>query len=639
MVDNCRGRAQPPSVKTGALPRRLHPSLNFSPKVLLVRFRHAFDVYANLSSLVFEVARLTSRVQFIVYQSMDVVGAVVGSLSFVAPLLQRAQNVLSLLLDNKHEQTKWLPQDLDRDLRLIRSKLTEWQKKWADNKQPHDVNLEILWGTQGWENVKNILQEIDSQVGNLQRLQDVWNERKTPKARYKWIRASSSPRLSTKTMKQNLASVVESLSLVVDHLWLYTETVFRSRYGQMSQTPRVVVHTEKLKAALQSRSGSLELYWTSSEYFMPCSLGLDLFADLKDSNDVARPFAEWPTYQLFVSSHEDRKALERCSVEELPGDQDQEKPFAEGTEEVVSKLPIFEKLPADFVVQPVDETGSKYQTRLQLRKRAAKKSVHLKSAPRRLSELLKALKPPPRLTSCGMHRTTSQESAVSRDQEHHKSDDQESRKRHKQDSRPETNEHLSVGAKVALAFNLVESALFLLGTPWFSSLGSRHILRLEPTLSEKKERDNFMLEIQTIRLEDLTSEDADALAETSQLYRLGVLLIEIALDGAVTDTSSEDTSSDADISKQLPQVEKAMGAQYCRATAFCLQRQEIKTRFHRPSKYDRDQFKRWEEYLEDFLQGFYTQVFSELEELRKIDPMLELRSRKSWDPAIDTSSG
>jgi hypothetical protein len=169
-----------------------------------------------------------------------------------------------------------------------------------------------------------------------------------------------------------------------------------------------------------------------------------------------------------------------------------------------------------------------------------------------------------------------------------------------------TEEHFSTGAKVELAYKVIECGFFLLGTPWFSSLSSKNLLRLKKAGSE---RPSFILGIQTLDFSDLLSDDPGALAETSQLFRIGVLLMEIALIEPDFSPRAEDYRHDAERIRKLPLIEQSMGTQYCKATAFCLQDRQPRGRFRGPEKYMSEQFDDWESYLAEFLQEYHSQVF------------------------------
>ncbi|KAL8771421.1 MAG: hypothetical protein Q9209_003089 [Squamulea sp. 1 TL-2023] len=156
-------------------------------------------------------------------------------------------------------------------------------------------------------------------------------------------------------------------------------------------------------------------------------------------------------------------------------------------------------------------------------------------------------------------------------------------------------ETLSIRARTELAFRLVESTLNLLGTPWLSSLDSTNLRRLGTA------NGSSMLRMPTSNLEDLTFDDPAALNEVSELVGLGIFLIEIAI-GMEGHPETREVGFDEHYGSldfrrfdKLPQDEKAMGLQYCKNTAFCLQ---FRTgSFSGSEKYSGKVYQDWENYL------------------------------------------
>jgi len=118
----------------------------------------------------------------------------------------------------------------------------------------------------------------------------------------------------------------------------------------------------------------------------------------------------------------------------------------------------------------------------------------------------------------------------------------------------------------------------------------------------------FVLEVQTLDLEDLYFEDPDALSERSQLFSIGVVLVEIALCDERNPHNIRDPDSRK--SKILPLVERSMGSLYCGATAFCLADRRSATHFGRPEKYKYPEETSWTSYLTELLEDYHAQVFS-----------------------------
>ena len=153
--------------------------------------------------------------------------------------------------------------------------------------------------------------------------------------------------------------------------------------------------------------------------------------------------------------------------------------------------------------------------------------------------------------------------------------------------------YLDRGAKLELAFKVVPIGLFLLGTPFFSSLSSMNLRHLDDGTQLLP---SFMLRIPILGLQVLVTDDSGALAESAQLLRIGVVLMEIALGGLDQDVGLQDLGDDpstiSELTSKLAAVEKAMGSQYYRALAFCLQH-DRDDRFSGPEKYDEKCYGKW----------------------------------------------
>jgi hypothetical protein len=479
------------------------------------------------------------------------------------------------------------------DVQVCRQKFQVWQEVWSGQKQQPDVSSEVLWGAQGWANIQRLLDAIISASKQLElALVDI-RETGTAHPRSKWKAAvrslRSKKRLGSKISE--LKDLAGALNLAIDRLWLYSETVFDSRHGVWAQELRFPSSDILLTSALQSRSGSLQLYDLCCKSKLDCSLGMDLLeADKKPSIPLHERGSSSMHlfYQLFTRAGDGSKELQKLVVENIPEEDASDMQKEQVMEPDISDLQIFKtRSSTASMIIPVARQGSSRASCLRIEPKGAA-SVQLKSDPESLAKVLDTLKNTTNLS---------------------------------------TYEHFSIGAKVELAYKIVECGFFLLGTPWFSSLSSWNILRLK---SARRSRHSFTLEIQTLDLDDLLFDDPGALDETLQLFRIGVLLMEIALDSPGPAGRIEDSGHDFDVMKRLPFVEQAMGAQYCTATAFCLQHRQPQTRFQGRGKYHRSNFKDWESYLSEFLQDYYSQVFLRLEELREIDTTSEFRSRKSW---------
>ena len=119
--------------------------------------------------------------------------------------------------------------------------------------------------------------------------------------------------------------------------------------------------------------------------------------------------------------------------------------------------------------------------------------------------------------------------------------------------------HISLNAKFKLAYKIVETGFFLLGTPWFTQLSSQIVQRLqEPT----RVRSKYVLLLSSFEPSKLLCADPHALAETAQLFQIGVLLVETALDKTRMPAKKDTRGPELEIIRLLPEVEQKMGTEY-----------------------------------------------------------------------------
>lgn len=119
-----------------------------------------------------------------------------------------------------------------------------------------------------------------------------------------------------------------------------------------------------------------------------------------------------------------------------------------------------------------------------------------------------------------------------------------------------------------------------------------------------------VLEVKTKPLENLYLENPDALSESSQLFQIGMLLIEIALQGR--DYKEVGKSDDPYLyaSNKLPLVHGSIGSRYYKACAFSDQDRRSTPSYGRAEKYQYPEKTGWDAYLKDMLEDYYIQVVS-----------------------------
>lgn len=507
---------------------------------------------------------------------MEVAGLILGVLPLIISTYETSE-----YLSRSSKELIGL-KNLERDLQVGLGKFKIWNERWLGQKDQRDSSSKALWGAEGWENVQRMLErilqislQIESASKDIKILAD-----SHPHSRWKLalLRLKKRPKPSITELKK----LVEDFNQAVDAIWLYSDAAFDALHGVLTPGQGDPIR-DLLESALQSRSGSLQLYKLCCNESTDCSLELNL----RPKSDLKLGLHEYGGsshlyYRLFARTPKSPKLLRKLEVEYLPGTSSvHAKPF-DFPDHKDSGFQLFKIRPSDeSTIIPVERKGTDSSfSSLRIQKQSLE-HVKLNSEPISLTSVFETLKGKKVL--------------------HYK-------------------EHFSVGAKIELAYKIVESSFFLLGTPWLSMLNSQNLLRLQDT---EQKRPNFVLKIQAIGLVDMLFDDSEALSETKQLFSIGVLLMEIALGTKVTSLTTN-------LSMELPLVEQAMGAQYCKATAFCLQHRQPKERFYGLGKYEDLYSEDWEKYLSELLRDFYSQVILRLEELQEIDTESLYRSRKSW---------
>ena len=507
---------------------------------------------------------------------LEIVGVVLG----VFPLL-----IKTLEAQEKLNKSTISLKSIEVDLQVGLQKFKVWHQRWQGAKDLPDASSKALWGADGWKNIQRMLQDI-LRVGR--EIEGIYQDLKPhsdslPRAR--WKLALMRLKNRHEPSFQRLRDLANAFNHAVDSLWLYSETIFDSLHGVLAPELQANDRDHFLTNALHSRTGALELYNLCCNDSTDCTLELDLKPESGLSGQVREnDGSSRPLYQLYAVNWGNLKQLRKLVVESFT---DNQVNYAKNSHVQDSDDPDFQLFKIDpnseCIVIPIKRNEAGLSSYLRIEKPFLK-DVQLESAPEDLNMVLDRLQKRNMLSA---------------------------------------GEHFSVGAKVDLAYKIVESSIFLLGTPWLSLINSRNLLRLK----HADQRPSFVLQVQTFSLVDLLFEDSEALSETKQLFHIGILLMEIALDGPGVSKHIDDTSAPANLLSRLPLVESTMGAQYCKATAFCLQHLQFETRFNDPKKYvDSD----WKVHLLNLLQDYYSQVFLRLEELRDIDTKSEYRSRKSW---------
>ena len=507
---------------------------------------------------------------------LEVAGVVLG----VFPLL-----IKTLESQEKLNRSNISLKSIELDLQVGYQKFKIWHQTWLGPKDQPDAGSKALWGADGWKNIQRMLQNI-LQIGR--KIEEIYRDLKPysdsqPRARWKLALVRLKNR--HEPTFQRLKDLANAFNHAVDTIWLYSETIFDSLHGVLAPGLRATDRDHLLTNALHSRTGALELYKLCCNDSTDCTLELDLKPGPGPGGQIPENDGSYgPLYQLYAVNPGNLTQLRKLAIESFADNQISYANIPNIQDHNNPDFQLFKIDPnSEAIVIPIKQNELGLSSYLRIEKPFFE-DIQLRSAPEDLNKVLNRLQKRNPLSD---------------------------------------EEHFSVGAKVDLAYKIVESSIFLLGTPWLSLINSRNLLRLK----HADQRPSFAIQVQTFGLVDLLFDDSEALSETKQLFHIGILLMEIALDRPGISKNIDDASAPTSLLNKLPLVESTMGAQYCKATAFCLQHRQSEPRFNGPKKYvDSD----WELYLLNLLRDYYSQVFLRLEELRDIDTKSEYRSRKSW---------
>ena len=465
--------------------------------------------------------------------------------------------------------------DLERiqlDVSFSLNKLSRWKENWSDQVDNVDLSAKTLWGNHGWSKIENLLKEI---IRISEELKPLFQELQVPlksQARLRWKTAVERV-MKKKQIDQRrpLHERASELSNAVDELWIYSETVFDARHGLLARKGTLSVYQTLIGSALRSRAGSLGLYTLCITQAEDYNLDLGLLGSDPSWIDQSYQVGHSSAFNYPIVTEPVETQLQTwivTDVEQINVTGGALKNIDDFTKPMAPERSIFRPRSNVRIVK-IPEKSPRSPHYLHIPP-APSDLLHLKSTPESIASILSVpiSNETLRSTSVGCQN-------VSLDRE----------------------------TRIKLAFVVARSGFFLLGTPWFCSLRSRNIRRCNDDANRSA---TFILRTQMLEIRDLVSEDPGALEETSQLFRLGIILLELAL-GLDIDTGADRPGRDSTSISMLPRVERAMGASYCKATAFCLQYRT--PRFFEPEKYHGKIRDDWETYLGSLLQDFYAHVY------------------------------
>ena len=431
-------------------------------------------------------------------------------------------------------------------------KFQEWSKIWKKKASGPDSISEWVWGKRGREDIRTLL-ETASGIANTMVKKAAPLSPLQPSMMSKMVAFVRPQRKSEESPQRypDLGDLAMQLSQTVNILCMYSHFIFDSR-----NAPRDPIILESVRyEALEVRRGFIALYRRCCQWGLDCSLDLHVwrFPEHYGKDDSSNCL----TCRLLAVPR-----VGGCPVKDIS----------------ISILYNPGPVRGDLITEHVDFNVFPEQV----------KGKYIRLSPEKddIATLIEMSEGP---VSCGEGTLVNLRLPLSRED------------------------------KIGLAFKLVETGYYLLGTPWFASLSLKGMRRLaikkrsEWPITEERigERSpyQFFFDVKQVGTGITNRPFA---AETEQLFKLGMVLMEIARNKH-EDLPNE--GRDLEIAKRLLEVEQSMGPDYCKATAYCLMNREPPMVL---GQLAHDQLRKYEEpglsvwwklYLPGFLQSYYTQVY------------------------------
>ena len=458
-------------------------------------------------------------------------------------------------------------------------KLDLWVHTWLVNPNIESRQPEKVWGSDGWIDIQVLLREI---LVTSKRVKEVDEPLKKKAESRPWWKKSWIGGGKNETKNDNRSRSTLNMALTldkrIDELWAYSDVTFDSlhpTYAQLQLNSR----SKNYERSVAVRQSAVVLYIACQQSKRRCFLDIDFYGQSTSQehqdNNVQRASLRtadkrFNTIFRLVMDDQGTSQAEELYVESLldPDDvPDPIKPRRPNVELLRRALP-------DRVIC-LESKVSKGLFKC--------KEGHVKSTAKlhyeRLQTILSSEKRPPL------------------------------RKR----------ETLSLAQRLELANRYAESCYELLGTPWLADVRSSKLHRV----TTQDGKTSYVWGDHLASLDDLQLENPTSLSESSQLFRVGILLIEIALGGIHQPNHTELQDPCLWASRFLPEVQMVAGTQYSKACEFCIKEHGSTISFHRPEKYAYPDESGWSVYLYDLLQQYESEVLS-----RCVPRILHLRKLK-----------
>lgn len=450
-------------------------------------------------------------------------------------------------------------------------KLDSFQKTYLDGAPDPIERSEILWGKEGWADVQELLEEIVEMIQLLKEFSDLPDNAKIGRRPFwKLVKLS----LSRKPRVLAPAPAPAELGLVVDLALRLDKTVsllcnrahvfFELLHDIPTQRHGLAATDPRISRSIPIRQGAVALYQACQRSATHCELNLDLLRDRFMPPDAQNP-PRSPSdtdliYNILVEFAKPDLRLWDIIAEGFG--------FPEGAT-ISPTIKTFEE--PDLAVL---KSGPPSSSRTIGIETSYSSDLHYF----RVAATHTSMAPASKMQSLAFGMSQNRVST-------------------------EVEPYRTLKAKLDAAYDLVQCGFYLLGTPWLASLSNKRLRRIET-----KERISCFLKVKMIPFETYYLASPTALSESSQLFEIGMILIDIALEESSDLEEHEDPYLYA--SRMLPEVLGKVGHKYYKACAFCIHDRRSGSSYGRPEKYQDPKETGWDVYLKDLLQDYYVQVVS-----------------------------
>lgn len=430
--------------------------------------------------------------------------------------------------------------ELELRLKVDVEKVVQWEELWHIESSRSETFLLAVWGQGGRDTIKGILRRILTVTGKVEASLKNATEltqnitRSFGDRRQSWFRMLASflgfgvKSAAGKAAEQQIQSLVKDLSDSIDDLWSSSERCFRSLHGFRANSRHhdITDYTSViLNRALESRSMSVILYFYCHSWEGALWLDLSLLNNDREFDKVPDLY-DWldlePRYRLLGITPSDGDSareivFEACLASDLKHGDDPEGTYCE--------LKTLEEIVHQNVLEK--------EVRLRVSENELGATFRVSSGDFGPLNTLELNHLP---VFSGQASETMPQKWTGR---------------------------LSPHETLSLAYQIAEFGLYLLGTPWMAYLNWDNLRRVKPLSRDFQ---------YVVLLKDRTAstsklETGSVLLERSQIFQIGVLLVQIATGNS---TKSDDFGSHFELD-WLTGVEYSLGMGYRQACQFCLE--------------------------------------------------------------------